>query len=140
MKKRIIFTAVLFVTLSGIVFSQDTTQTVTGQLSVKEALCQKWLSSSYTENGRKGSDFYVYMEFQKNGKYVYIEDDEPIKDDSGAETGTWELSDETVIVFDKGTDEEDRMNIVSIGDKGLNVNYTSDKVLLNITFFPGNYK
>ncbi len=140
MIKRIIFAAVFFVTLSGIAFTQDTTQTVTGQLSVKEALCRKWLSSSYTENGRKGNDFYVYMEFQKNGKYVYIEDDEPIKDDSGAETGTWELANDTVIVFDKGTDDEDRMSIVSISGKVLNVNYTSGKVLLNITFVPGNYK
>lgn len=140
MKKRIILTAVFLVTLSGIAFSQDTTQTVTGQFSVREALCGKWLSSSYTENGRKGNDFYVFMEFQKNGKYIYIENDEPIKDDSGAETGTWELADDTVIVFDKGTDDEDRMNIVSIGDKVLNVNYASGKILLNITFVPGNYK
>lgn len=139
MIKRIILTAVFFVTLSGIAFSQDTTQTATKQLSVKEALCQKWLSTSYTENGRKGNDFYVFMEFQKNGKYVYIENDEPIKDDSGAETGTWELANDTVIVFDKGTDDEDSMNIVSIGDKVLNVNYASGKILLNITFVPGKY-
>jgi len=84
--------------------------------------------------------FTFLWSFKKNGKYVYIEDDEPIKDDSCAETGTWELADDTVIVFDKGTDDEDRMNIVSIGDKALNVNYASGKILLNITFVPGNYK
>ena len=140
--KNMKFLSVILLLLisSGTSYSQDTTQTVTQKPPVKEILCRKWLSVSYTEDGKKGNDFFVFMDFQKNGKYVYIEDDMPIKEDTRAETGTWELLNDNVILFDKGTEDEDRMNIVSIDEKGLNVNYNSGNVLMNITFIPGNFK
>lgn len=140
MNMKLLTSVIFLLMFTGIAFPQDTTQTVTQKPSVKEILCRKWLSVSYTEDGKKGNDFYVFMEFQKDGRYTYIEDDEPIKEDTRAETGTWELLNDNIILFDKGTDDEDRMSIVSIDEKGLNVNYSFDKVLMNISFVPGNYK
>ncbi len=140
MIKNILLSLIFLVVFSGFAFAQDTTQTSTQKVPVKDILCRKWLSTSYTEDGKKGNDFYVFIDFQKNGRYVYIEDDEPIEDDKWAEQGTWELVNDSVILFDKGTDDEDRMNIVSIDDKGLNVNYSFEKVHMNISFVPGSFK
>lgn len=142
MNKYIVFSFVIFFFPFSLIFAQDgnTDTLMKMKVPVKEMLCRSWLSSSYTEEGKKGNDFFMYIEFQKNGRYVYIEDDMPIKEDTWAENGTWELVNDNIIIFDKGTDDEDRMNIVSVDEKSLNVNYSFDKVLMNITFIPGKFK
>ncbi|MCE1165998.1 MAG: lipocalin family protein [Bacteroidetes bacterium] len=141
MNKFLILALILFPLCFCDVSAQDNVDTLQSvKIPVKQFLCKKWLSSSYTEDGKKGNDLFMFIEFQNNGKYVYIEDDNPIKDDTWAEYGTWEIVNDNILIFDKGTEDEDRMNIVTIDDKTLNVNYNFNKVLMNITFIPGNFK
>jgi len=126
MKKLIFFIFASLIFISCTTYSQDNQDTK--QLSAKDMLCIKWKISDYKENGEKADMPEVYIEFKSDGKYVYKEED--------TEEGIWEVSDDKTIIFDKGTDDEEKWDVNSLETQKLNVKYTEDKTEYECSFVP----
>ncbi|MDD5362322.1 MAG: hypothetical protein PHN88_09330 [Ignavibacteria bacterium] len=132
--KNIIFSLVLFAFLfSGHAHSQDSAET---KPSVKEILCTKWMLSEYTENGVKTDSPVIYIMFKNSGQYIYKEESDFTNENSDTDIGVWILTDKNEIVFDKGTDDEEIWNIVSIDASKLVVKYTEDNTIVQGVFIP----
>ena len=100
----------------------------------KENLIKMWVLKEYKENG-KIQDLYEYeIELRLNGSYSETEEDETTK-------GTWELNENnTSIVFDKNTLDQDEWLIVNLEPEKLTVKFSDEDKNYQFILIPSKEK
>ncbi|RYD77710.1 MAG: hypothetical protein EOP53_12535 [Sphingobacteriales bacterium] len=99
----------------------------------KEMISKTWKPKEVYINGQVSSDPYwsgLRVEIKQNGTYITT-------DASGATTGVWEFnSDETKIIFDKGSAAEETWDILSLSTALFKAKFTSGSGNAEILFQP----
>ena len=128
MRKSVLFLSII----SAIFFflcSQVNAQT-SDSSDIKSKLNKYWELKEFKENG-KAQDLPEYLiEFKPDGTYYSIEEDEP-------DNGAWTLNDDnTKIIFDKDTQDEEVWTIISLEDSKLVVKFTNEGKNYQYTLLP----
>jgi len=100
---------------------------------VSQDLIKVWAIEEYIENGNKFSKEdmdEIVVDFKEDKTYIYREENQTFK-------GKWELTDdETKIIFDKGSADEEVWEIISFDVSKLVVKFSIDKTKYKFTFLP----
>lgn len=100
---------------------------------VSQDLIKVWAIEEYIENGNKFSKEdmdEIVVDFKEDKTYIYREENQTFK-------GKWELTDdETKILFDKGSADEEVWEIISFDVSKLVVKFSIDKTKYKFTFLP----
>jgi hypothetical protein len=132
--KTTIFTLFLaaFVAFAACKKDEPTTPPVTPPTK-KEMISRTWKVETMTVNQMPFPDsFFVdnRLTFKTDGTYSTF-------DGTDTETGTWEFStDETKVIMDKGTSDEETMDIVELSSTKLHVKQTSDGNTIEMKLIP----
>lgn len=121
---------ILFPIFIFFIFCNITNAQTADSSGIKSKLYRYWELREYKENGKAQDLPEFLIEFKSDGNYYSIEEDEP-------DTGTWVISDdETKIIFDKDTENEDVWNIISLEDSKLVVKFSNEGRSYQYTLLP----
>ena len=128
MRKSVLFLSIIsaiFFFLCSLVNAQTSDSS-----DIKSKLNKYWELKEFKENG-KTQDLPEYLiEFKPDGTYYSIEEDEP-------DNGAWTLNDDnTKIIFDKDTQDEEVWTIISLEDSKLVVKFTNEGKNYQYTLLP----
>jgi len=128
MKKSAMFLLVSFIMLfiavsvnAGILLDSSDT---------KIMLVNKWSLNDLKINGNTTDSPAYIFELKADGSYTQVDDGE-------VDNGTWVLSDDgKAMIFDKGTEDEETWNIISIVPDKLVITFTDEGNKFILTFVP----
>jgi len=96
----------------------------------KIMLVNKWSLNDLKINGNTTDSPAYIFELKADGSYTQVDDGE-------VDNGTWVLSDDgKAMIFDKGTEDEETWNIISIVPDKLVITFTDEGNKFILTFVP----